>query len=479
MARRAGPLNLDLFDGGPEEEGGAETSPLLPESTPDQPPLEGPSPPGVPGEAPPPAPTVWTVTRLNQAVRALLEEGLPPLWVSGEVANWTRARSGHCYFTLKDEGAQLRCVLWRTEAAHLPMDPEEGMKIRVFGQLTLYEARGEYQMVGRTVEGEEGEGLWKLAFDRLRKRLLEEGLLAPERKRPLPRFPRSVGVVTSLTGAALHDILTVLRRRAPWLRVVVRGTRVQGDGAAEEIARALRILAESGQVEVVVVGRGGGSLEDLWAFNEEAVARAIAASSVPVISAVGHEVDVTIADLVADRRAPTPSAAAEAVAPDGAEILRYLQGTRPRLGRGLRRVVEGPRRSLDTARRGLGGAARRLTSPYRKRVERAREDLRRAGLGMTAPRRRSLLERIGGMERGMWALLAAKRGVLERLGGKMDALSPLSTLRRGYAVPLDARGHLLRGVRDFLPGRMFELRVVDGRVACETKGTRKDGDHVD
>ncbi len=210
------------------------------------------------------------------------------------MANWKRAGSGHCYFTLKDESAQLRCVMWRGEAARLPMDPEEGMRVRVFGQLTLYEARGDYQLSVRTLEGEEGEGLWKLAFERLRSKLEQEGLLLPERKRALPRFPQTVGVVTSLTGAALHDILTVLRRRAPWLQVLVRGTRVQGEGAAQEIADALRVLGGSGRVDVVIVGRGGGSLEDLWAFNEEPVARAVAECPVPVVSAVGHEVDVTI-----------------------------------------------------------------------------------------------------------------------------------------------------------------------------------------
>ena len=317
-------------------------------------------------------PTVWSVSEINKAVRSLLEESLPPLWISGEVANWKRASSGHCYFSLKDESAQLRCVMWRGEASKLPMDPEEGMRIRVFGQLTLYEARGDYQLSARTLDAEEGEGLWKLAFERVRKKLEDEGLLLPERKRPLPRFPQSVGIVTSLTGAALHDILTVLRRRAPWLRVVVRGSRVQGEGASKEVAQALETLSSSGLVEVVIVGRGGGSLEDLWAFNEEPVARAIAESPVPVISAVGHEVDVTIADLVADLRAATPSAAAEAVAPDVEEIFRYLSGTGGRLGRGLRRSVEGPRRALSHARgrlrRGGGRSGATQTAPLDRRA---------------------------------------------------------------------------------------------------------------
>jgi exodeoxyribonuclease VII large subunit len=334
------------------------------------------------------------------------------------------------------------------------MDPEEGMKIRAFGQLTLYEARGEYQLSVRKVEAEEGEGLWKLAFERLRKKLDGEGLLLPERKRALPRFPRTVGVVTSLTGAALHDILTVFRRRAPWLEVVVRGTRVQGEGASDEIAAALDVLAERGGIQVAIVGRGGGSLEDLWAFNEEPVARAIAACPVPVVSAVGHEVDVTIADLVADVRAPTPSAAAEAVAPDMEEILRYLEGAGIRLSRGLRKTVEGPRRILTERKARLLRSGESLVPPRRRAVERARERL----------------------ARGVGTLLQEKRHTLRRLGEKMDALSPLSTLKRGYAVPLDPEGRLLKTTAAFSPGEEFQLRVLDGRIRAEARSVHPGGE---
>jgi exodeoxyribonuclease VII large subunit len=424
-------VSLDLFDPVPEGDEAPTTAPS------------------------PPEPTIWTVSQINRVVRALLEDTLPPMWIAGEVANWKRAGSGHRYFTLKDESSQLRCVMWRGDAAKLPMDPEEGMRIRAFGQLTLYEARGDYQLTVRVVEGEEGEGLWKLAFDRLKGKLEEEGLLLPERKRPLPRFPQTVGVVTSLTGAALHDILTVLRRRAPWLRVLVRGARVQGEGAAQEIADALRVLAGSGQADVIIVGRGGGSREDLWAFNEEPVARAIAESPVPVVSAVGHEVDVTIADLVADARAPTPSAGAEAVAPDLEELLRYVEGAGIRLSRGLRRSVEGPRRLL-TDRWGR---------------------LRRSGLDLVRPRRRALMDARGEMSRAIGAILQSRRFDLRRLGEKMDALSPLSTLKRGYAVPLDLEGRLLKAAADFVPGEAFQLRVLDGRVRAETKEVHKEEAH--
>ena len=400
----------------------------------------------------PPEPTVWTVSQINKAVRALLENNLPPLWISGEVANWKRASSGHCYFTLKDESSQLRCVMWRGEAAKLPLDPDEGMRVRVFGQLTLYEARGDYQLTVRALVGVEGEGLWKLAFERLREKLDKEGLLLPERKRPLPRFPQAVGVVTSMTGAALHDILTVLRRRAPWLRVVVRGARVQGEGAALEIAEALGVLGGSGLVDVVIVGRGGGSLEDLWAFNEEPVARAVVDCPVPVISAVGHEVDVTISDLVADLRAPTPSAAAEAVAPDMEEILRYVGTVATRLSRGLKRRVEGPRRSFND----LGAR------------------LRRSGMNLVPSRKKAVADGRALLARRMGDILRNRRFTLVRLGEKVNALSPLSTLRRGYAVPLDSTGRVLRTASDFLPGETFQLRILNGRIEAETKSIQSD-----
>ena len=261
----------------------------------------------------------WTVGQVNGAARELIEGVLPPLWVLGEVGSFTRARSGHCYFTLRDAGAQLRCVMYRDDARRLPTPPREGMKVRALGRVTLYEARGEFQLVVAELEAE-GEGLWKLAFDELRARLEVEGLTAASRKRPIPAHPECVGVVTSADAAALRDIAVVIRRRAPWTRIVLAPTRVQGEGASLQIAAAIRRLGAHGCADVVIVGRGGGSIEDLWAFNEEPVARAIAECPVPVISAVGHETDVTMADLVADLRAPTPSAAAEAAVPDGARV---------------------------------------------------------------------------------------------------------------------------------------------------------------
>lgn len=299
------------------------------------------------------------------------------------------------------------------------------MTLRVFGGLTLYEARGGYQFVVRRLEAEQAEGMWKLAFDRLRRKLDAEGLTDPARKRPLPEFPRTVGVVTSLGSAALRDIIAVTARRAPWLRMLVRGTAVQGRGSGEEIAAAIATVARRG-VDLVIVARGGGSIEDLWGFNEEAVARAVAECAVPVVSGVGHETDVTICDLVADLRAATPSAAAEAAAPDRKALVRRLEGLGLRLGRTLAGQARARRWRLDAG-------ASRLSEAVRRRVRR---------------------------EAGRLAAAAAA----------MEALSPLSTLARGYAVPLDGEGRLLRTTDDFALARRFRLRVVDGSVPCNVAG---------
>jgi exodeoxyribonuclease VII large subunit len=366
------------------------------------------------------------VSELNAAARRLLEDHFPSLWVGGEIANWRQATSGHCYFSLRDDSAQISCVMWRSDARRLPTEPEEGMEVSAYGEVSLYEARGTFQVVVRKLEAR-GEGLWRLAFERLKKKLAAEGLLDESRKRPIPRVPRRIGVVTSRTGAALRDVVTVIRRRAPWTRVLVSHCRVQGEEAAGEIVEALERLERVGGLDLVILTRGGGSVEDLWAFNEEPVARAVAACPIPVISAVGHEVDVTIADLVADRRAPTPSAAGEVAVPDG-EALRA----------DLRRLAEG-----------LVAGLRRRTREGRERARRAAERL------------------VGGVSRR----LERSEARLDRLAGRLHALSPLATMDRGYAVPLDGDGRVLRSVEDFSPGQEFRLRVRDGRVASRVEGT--------
>jgi exodeoxyribonuclease VII large subunit len=374
--------------------------------------------------------TTYSVSTLNRLVRELLDQSLPPLWVAGEVSNWKRSGAGHCYFTLKDSSAQLRCVLFASDAQRLPTDPEEGMAVRVFGTVSLYEPRGDYQLVVREVEASTAGGLWRLAFEKLRRKLEAEGLTDPARKRPLPRYPDRVGLVTSPVGAAVHDVIRVIEQRAPWCTVVLSPARVQGDGAELEIASALDHLAEHGHVDVIIVGRGGGSVEDLWAFNREEVARAIARCPVPVVSAVGHEVDVTIADLVADQRVATPSAAAERVVPDGGAL---------------------GARILQIARR-LGDAAGRLLDGRGRRVD----DL----AGMLESRVSELLER------------RALR--LARSMDKLEALSPLAALKRGYAVAQDEDGRLLRRTADFEALDRFRLRVVDGRIDCTVEGTEAD-----
>ncbi len=376
-----------------------------------------------PGDAGAGEPRVaYTVSGLNRLIRELLDTSLPPLWVSGEVSNWKRSSRGHCYFSLRDAEAQVRCVLFSGDARRLPAEPEEGMRVRAFGTVTLYEARGDYQLVVRELEARDAGGLWRLAFERLRDKLEGEGLLAPERKRPLPRSPARVGVVTSPVGAAIHDVLRVIEQRAPWTTVVLSPARVQGDGAEAEIAAALDRLAEYGRVDVIIVGRGGGSVEDLWAFNREEVARAIVRCPVPVVSAIGHEVDVTIADLVADARAATPSAAAERVVLDGADLRRQVATARVRLAGALRRLVVG--RASDV------------------------QDLAHA---MTA---------------SVEMLLVRRAAALARCADKLEALSPLSALKRGYAVAQGEDGRVLRRASDFEVGGRFRLRVADGRVDC-------------
>jgi exodeoxyribonuclease VII large subunit len=383
------------------------------------------------GEGDPPR-TTYSVSTLNRLVRELLDQSLPALWVAGEISNWTRSAAGHCYFTLKDADAQLRCVLFASDARRLPTDPEEGMGVRAFGAVSLYEPRGDYQLIVRELEASDAGGLWRLAFEKLRRTLEAEGLMDPARKRPLPRFPRRVGLVTSPVGAAVHDVLRVIEARAPWCTVVLSPAKVQGDGAEEEIADALARLTEHGDVDVVIVGRGGGSVEDLWAFNREGVARAIAASPVPVVSAVGHETDVTIADLVADARVPTPSAAAERVVPDRQEVRGQLRMAASRVGRAVERLITDQRRRVDDLATALESSVDRLIEARARRLNR-------------------------GMD-------------------KLEALSPLASLERGYSVALDPEGRVLRRVADFEAGDRIRLRVVDGRVACTVDGTEREGD---
>ncbi|MHC4472127.1 MAG: exodeoxyribonuclease VII large subunit [Planctomycetota bacterium] len=384
-----------------------------------------------------------TVAELTARVKALLEESFGSVWVVGEIGDLTRARSGHLYLRLKDESAELSAVIWRSTAARLPFDPAEGMEVLARGRLVVYGPRGVYQLDIRALEPR-GVGALQLAFEKLKERLLAEGLLDPERKRPIPFLPRRIGVVTSPTGAAIRDILKVIRRRSPRVSVLLHPARVQGEGAAEEVARGIRVLSERGGLDVLIVGRGGGSLEDLWAFNEEPVARAIAASSVPVISAVGHEIDVTIADLVADVRAATPSAAAEIAVPEEAELLAHLRGLGERLDAAVRAGVSLCRERLAA----LAGAY-----GLRRFPDRLRESAQ------------LLDERARRLARGSEAAVARGRARIAELASRMEALSPVAVLGRGYSVTtLEAGESPLTDATHAEPGALIRTRLARGRL---------------
>jgi exodeoxyribonuclease VII large subunit len=398
---------------------------------------------------------VFSVSDLAVLIKETLETELGIVWVAGEISNLRIPSSGHCYFTLKDERSQVSTVMFRPYVSALPFRPEDGMEVIVQGRVSFYTARGDLQLYVERMEPR-GVGALQLALEQLKKKLAAEGLFSPERKRALPFLPRRVGVVTALTGAAIRDILTILFRRFPNLHVVIRPTRVQGMGAAEEVAAGIHDLNIHGQVEVIIVGRGGGSREDLSAFNEEVVARAVASSAVPVISAVGHEVDLTIADLVADRRVPTPTAAAEIVVPRKTDLVQQVEG--------YERALHGAMRShMAEARVRTEGLGRRLRDP-RRRVDELRGRLSELWLRAARQMQGSVLTAVRENEvwserlflqspalqakalRGQVAAVASQleatfrrleeraRGRVQELAGRLDSLSPLAVLSRGYSI---------------------------------------------
>ena len=388
-------------------------------------------------------PEVYPVEQVTRYLRELIETNrhLSGIWVAGEVASLSRASSGHVYFTLGGGGSALRCALFRNRGPEQQRRLGEGLSVVVHGSLSLYEARGELTFIVEFVQPE-GVGALAAEFERLRARLEAEGLLAPERKRPLPAFPRSVGVVTSPTGAVLHDVTEVLGRRWPLARLIVAPTPVQGEGAAPLIAEALRRLGEA-RPDVIILARGGGSAEDLWPFNEEPVSRAVYASPVPVVSAVGHETDTTLADLVADVRAPTPSAAAELAAPDRAEVAR-------RVGALARRADGALERRSAAARARVGGRAAALGAALPDLAALARASADHAAAG----------------GRALDAALERSRERSEGLRGRLAALSPIATLDRGYAVVTDAAGAAVTSAAALRAGDAVQLRLRDGARAA-------------
>jgi exodeoxyribonuclease VII large subunit len=370
-------------------------------------------------ELDPTEPPYWTVSELTARIKATLELGFAEVALRGEVSNLARPRSGHVYLSLKDDSAQVRAVLWKSDAQRLIFDLTDGLAVKVRGKLSVYAPRGEYQVTIREIEPE-GLGALELAFRQTVARLAAEGLFDPARKRPLPRYPRRIVVVTSPTGAAIRDILQIAGRRWPLAEVWIAPTLVQGPGAAEQIAAAIALANQAKDVDFLIVARGGGSLEDLWAFNEEVVARAIVGSRLPVVSAIGHEVDITIADLAADLRAATPSEASERCLPDMKEVAQRLDQLGERLARAGRSRIEDARLSL-----------------------------------------RLLADREG---RGVRKSLDDRRNQLARLAASLEALSPLGVLARGYSLTLKLDGRPVRSADDVQPGDWIETRLASGRI---------------
>jgi exodeoxyribonuclease VII large subunit len=419
---------------------------------------------------------VLTVSQLTERLRQVVEDRFPAVWVEGEISNFRLYGSGHAYFTLKDEGAQVRAVMFRTRTRRLRFEPSDGLHVLAFGALEVYAQRGEYQLVVELLEPR-GVGALQLAFEQLKQRLGDEGLFDPGRKRPLPRFPRRIGIVTSPDGAALRDMLRVISRRFAGLSIVLAPCRVQGEGAAEEIAQGLADLNRLGDVDVVIVGRGGGSLEDLWAFNEEVVARAIAASKAPVISAVGHEVDVTIADFVADMRAPTPSAAAELVVREKQALVEQVGALRARLERAVRRPLRDLDRRVDDAVARLIHGARAGHGRAAHRADLLAARLRAAGPFARLADGRRRLDRIQArLRHEIGRHVGRARHRLAEAVGRLDSLSPLAVLRRGYSLTRTPDGHVVRSARDVGPGDAVHVLLGEGRLDCRVEHARERDD---
>lgn len=426
-----------------------------------------------------------SVSELNRQARHLLESSFMQVWVEGELSGFSRPSSGHWYFSLKDQKCQVRCAMFRGFNQRIRNLPREGDQVRIRGKVTLYENRGDFQIIAEHIEPA-GLGALQQAFEALKLKLQREGLFETARKRPIPAMPRHIGVVTSPTGAAIHDILTVLKRRCPAIPVTLYPTSVQGQAATADIVRAIELAQGHGVADVLIVGRGGGSLEDLWCFNEESVARAIAACRIPTVSAVGHEVDVTIADFVADLRAPTPSAAAEKVSPDQSQWLRQLLDQSERL-------TSATRRSLQRWSVQLQHLSARLKDPRRELLEKAQrlDDLElrltkaiQSRLGQLNVSANHLAQRLStqspsarivtlenDIARQAQSLISATRQILNRrrerlehLGQTLHVVSPLATLGRGYAIVRNENGDIVRDAHQLNAGDELQARVAQGEI---------------
>ncbi|MEK6305724.1 MAG: exodeoxyribonuclease VII large subunit [Pantoea dispersa] len=438
----------------------------------------------------PPTANIFTVSRLNTTVRQLLENEMGLVWLSAEISNFTQPASGHWYFTLKDDGAQVRCAMFRNSNRRVSFRPQHGQQVLVRASITLYEPRGDYQLIIESMHPA-GEGLLQQQFEQLKARLAAEGLFDQQFKQPLPEPARQVGVITSATGAALHDVLRVLHRRDPSLPVVIYPTAVQGVDAPAAIVRAIELANQRDECDVLIVGRGGGSLEDLWSFNDERVARAIFASRLPIVSAVGHETDVTIADFVADLRAPTPSAAAELVSRNQIELLRRLQSQQQRMEMAMDYYVaqqqrrftrlqhrlqqQHPQLRLARQQTTLIQLQRRLqeAADQRLRLAHRQQDRLLQRLQSQQPQGRILRAQQQlqqwhyRLQQGMEKQLNHSRQRFGTLAAQLEGVSPLATLARGFSVTTDAQGQVVKKTRQLHTGDLLRTRLDDGWVESQ------------
>jgi exodeoxyribonuclease VII large subunit len=414
---------------------------------------------------------VFTVSELTRSIRGTLETKFGAVWVQGEISNYKLYPSGHQYFTLKDQRAQIGCVIWRDTMAPVRQPLTDGAQVQVYGTVTVFEARGQYQLNVQILQPR-GMGLLQAKFEALKRKLEAEGLFAAERKRPLPKFPRRIGIITSPSGAAIRDMLNVLRRRAPWLQILINPVRVQGSGAAQEIAVAIHEFATPSKifapVDLIVVTRGGGSIEDLWEFNEEIVARAIFNCAVPIVSAVGHEIDFTICDFVADLRAPTPSAAAELIVPDITDLQRQVDGCTRALSRQLLNRVREAQQRLDHARETLQRCLAHRIDGYKRSLLHVAAALQPRKLSGELMMRRNLFADL------LRRLIACPAHLLEnakhrfnRIESILRVLGPDATLRRGYSITTTERGQIIRTIAAVRPKMKIRTRVSDGEFGSE------------
>ena len=440
-------------------------------------------------------PTVYTVTQLTTSIRATLEHAFPDVWVEGEVSNLRTPSSGHVYFSLNDQDSQIRAVLFRRFAAALPFHVGNGLTVLAKGRVSVYEPRGDYQLLLEYLEPK-GIGALQIAFEQLKKRFDQEGLFDPARKRPLPFFPRRVGVITSRTGAALHDIVTVVHRRCPVIRLRVFPVAVQGPGAAQEIADAVRLANQHTDLDVLIVGRGGGSWEDLWSFNEEVVVRAIAGSRIPVISAVGHEIDFTLSDFAADYRAPTPSVAAESVSPVLVDLVESIREKNARLTRAMRgtfrfhknqvelalhaipvpsQILQRQVQRVDELSFRLGSGIRSMLAAVRPRLAALTTGLERVGTGQTWQRGSLMLPQLlQRLSRAMPWVIAGKKQQLRTVASTLDTLSPLAILSRGYSIlETSPGGTIVKDAQAVQVGDRIRARLAEGRLSCLVEQTER------